>query len=122
MDTAALQDDTADDAMTRTPANYDESQQSTAGQQEGASDCNLVLKDGVGSVLPKVTMVTNSLEGLTDADKDERGAAGYDTRMLAMKADLGSHIGLEAAATSKEDRLDNCVRGGNEDGMTDPEC
>ena len=48
-DNAAQDYVTADDAMTRTPTNGDKSQQSTAGQVESGSDCDLELKDGADS-------------------------------------------------------------------------
>ena len=118
-DTATLEDVTADNAMTRTPTNYDESQQSTTGQEGGGSDCDLELKDGVDSELPKVTKVSNSLEGLADAGNNGKDTAGYNMRTLAMKADQGSHINLDAAATSKQEQVDDCVGGGDEDGMAD---
>ena len=97
--------------MIRTPTNYDES------QEESGSDRNLELKGGVDSKLPKVTGVTNSLKGLADAVLDEKGTAGYNTRSLATKADVGSHITLDATATSREEHGDDRVGGGDEEGM-----
>ena len=121
MDTAALEDVTADDAMTRTPMSFDESQKSTAGQKGGGSHCDLELKDGVDSELPKVTKVTNSLKGLADAGNNEKDTAGYNMRSLAAKAGLGSYINLDAAATSEQEHMDYCVGGGGKDGIADQE-
>ena len=118
-DNAALKDVTADDTMTRTPTNCDKSRQSTAGQKEGGSDCNLELKDVLNSELPKVMEVTNSFEGLADAGNDERGDAGYDTRKLATKTSLGNRSNLDAIATSKVGHVGDCVRDGDEDSLAD---
>ena len=57
------------------------------------------------------------LRGLADADEDKRGAADYDTRAPATQAALESHIDLEAAATSKEEHVNDCVGGGDEDSV-----
>ena len=62
--------------MIRTPTNYNKNQRNTAGQEEDGSDCDLGPKGREDSELPKVMKVSNSLEELADAGKDERDAAG----------------------------------------------
>ena len=46
------------------------------------------------SKLPKMTKATTLLKDLADPGNDKRGAAGYETRTLASKVDLGSLINL----------------------------
>ena len=70
------------------PANYDERQQTTAGQKDDVSDYDLELKDGEDSELPWVTKVTDPLEDFADAGENGRNAAGYDLRVLANEAGL----------------------------------
>ena len=64
-----------------------------------------------------MTGVKNSPKGLADDGLGKRGTAGYNTRTLATKADVGSHIPLDATATSKEEHVDDRIGGGDEDGM-----
>ena len=51
--------------MTTTLTNCDRSQQSTAGQEEDGSGCDLERKGGADSELSKATNITNLLEDLS---------------------------------------------------------
>ena len=108
------------DEMIRTSANYDEWQWSIAGQKEVVSDCELKLKDGEDSLLPWVTKVKDPYKGLWDnSGKEDRVTAGYNLRVLATEADLGSHINPDAAVRIKQEYVDNRVGDGDEDGVVD---
>ena len=105
--------------MIRTPTNYNKNQRNTAGQEEDGSDCDLGPKGREDSELPKVMKVSNSLKDLADAGKDERDAAGYGLRVMATEADLGSHTNPDATATTWQEHVDDCVGGGDKDGVMD---
>ena len=105
------------DDMLGTSTNYDDSQGSTAGQKDDFSDNDLELKDGEVSELPKVMMVTDSLEDFADAGEDKTDAAGYELRVPATEADLEGHTNPDASATVKQDHGDGCCGGGDEDSM-----
>ena len=52
-------------------------------------------------------------------EKDEMDAAGYGLRVTATEADLGSHINPDAAASTKQEHVDDYVGGSDEDGGVD---
>ena len=83
------------DTTTRTPSNYNKNHRGTVGQEQDNSDCDLELKDGEDSELPKVVKVANSLKDCADVGEDER----------------------DGAAATKQGHVDDNVGGGDEDGI-----
>ena len=67
-----------------------------------------------------VVKVSNSLKGLADAGKDAREAVDYGLRVMATEADLGSHINPDATAMNRQEHVNNCIGGSDEDSMLDP--
>ena len=96
------------DEKLRMFTNYDERQRTTADQKDDVLDYNPEVEEGKDSELPQVTKVMDPFEDFADA--------GYNLRVLAGEADLGSHIDPEAAAMIKQD---DCVGGGDEDNVVD---
>ena len=53
---------------------------------------------------------------LEDGDNEVEVTTGHDPRVLAPEADPGSRFNSDAAAMSKQEYVNNCVRGGDENG------
>ena len=81
--------------MNQTPSNHGKNQRGTAGQEQDDSDCDLELKDGEDSELPKVAKVASSLEDCADVGKDVK----------------------DSAVRTKQGHVDDHVGGGDEDGI-----
>ena len=88
---------------TRRYANYGESQRSSAGQEEHVSNYELEEKEE-----PKPE--------LECSDNEHKVTAGCEPRVLAKEANFRSHISQDTGAAIKQELVDDCVRGGVEEG------
>ena len=56
---------------------------------------------------------------LEDRDNEVEVTTGYDLRVLATEADSESHFNSDAAAMSTHEHVNDCIRGGDENGEVD---